>query len=178
MKMGPLRPALFCGGLGESLGFEPEIKFFDPVIAPCALLFHAEAVAAGTVNVGFRSVARSHECLVELRNGVARQMVVLRPGHKDRREVRRNRRHNAKGRTIDRCGEIRTRRRVGLKEHSASNHASGRESHETQSGEIPFLRYGILCHQGKLLGRNRQLAGLPHPPCPCVGQSLLFRPWA
>jgi hypothetical protein len=31
---------------------------------------------------------------------------------------------------------------------------------------------------GKLLSRNRQWAGLPHPPCPFVGQSLLFRPLA
>ena len=30
---------------------------------------------------------------------------------------------------------------------------------------------------GKLLGRNRPWAGLPLPPCPFVGQSLLFRPW-
>src|ERR1700739_4532756 len=34
------------------------------------------------------------------------------------------------------------------------------------------------CAGRKLFGRNRQLAGPPHTPCPFVGQSLFFRPLA
>jgi len=46
--------SLSCCRLTESLGLQPVIEFIDPVIAAGALLFHAEAVAAGAENVDFR----------------------------------------------------------------------------------------------------------------------------
>jgi hypothetical protein len=49
---------LSCGGLGESLRFQPVAEFVDPVIAAGTLLSHAEAMAASAENVSFRFVAR------------------------------------------------------------------------------------------------------------------------
>ena len=62
------------------MGFQPEVKFIDPVIARFALFAHAEAISAGAKGVEFRLVACILESVVEAGDERPCACIVLRLG--------------------------------------------------------------------------------------------------
>src|SRR5947199_163812 len=77
----------------ESLRLQPVIKLVHTVIAAGALGAHAEPVAAGAEDVRLGPIARRPERVVKPHHRLAGYAVVLRPGHEDRRQSRRDRGH-------------------------------------------------------------------------------------
>src|SRR5579864_8183621 len=84
---------------------EPPIEFLDPVIPGGPLLPHSKSVPTRRIYVDLRLVAGRSQGLIKLHDGLLRHFVVLRPRHKNRRQVRGNRRHQPKRPSINRRGK-------------------------------------------------------------------------
>src|SRR5579864_5439057 len=122
----------------QSLRFQPEVEFINPVITRCALFAHPPTVTAVAINVKLRFVSSGLERFVERHDLGAGKIVVLRHRHKEWRQSLRYRRHVRKRGAID--GGSVVRARVGLYRREFSDHSTGRESRENNAiwRDAPF----------------------------------------
>src|SRR5580765_1186490 len=136
------RAVSFDFASGESFCLEPPVKLVDPVIAGSALHSHPEAVFSGGIDVCLWFITRGDQNSIEPGDRFEHEFIVLRPGHENRGQIRRDCRHHPEGAAIDRSGEGWTHSRILLEQYATGHHRPGGESHESDSvrGNAPFHR--------------------------------------